>query len=150
MRCQQYPLNSEEFLSWVWDWRAALVLELQTNARGFMQRRQPSVASSVPVDFPNVHVLDLYTNPITTFSRSTGSQLLVDTWVPRLPDPALLIFELNRIYRWDREALATNLRRFFWAAFLVKQLELVRPSRYSTAYHLLYSCRIQIRMSSRD
>ncbi|KAG6823912.1 hypothetical protein H0H92_008635 [Tricholoma furcatifolium] len=47
-------------------WRDILINELRTNSSGEMARKNPNLAANVPIDFPNIHKVDLYLHPITS------------------------------------------------------------------------------------
>ncbi|GLB44091.1 putative 5'-3' exodeoxyribonuclease activity [Lyophyllum shimeji] len=47
-------------------WRLAVVDELRTNASGHLKHRLPHVAEAVPLDFPNIAIINLYLHPRTS------------------------------------------------------------------------------------
>jgi holliday junction resolvase YEN1 len=50
-------------------WRATLVEELRTNRSGFLHKCLPVIAKAVPLDFPDLHIINLYLSPLTSQSR---------------------------------------------------------------------------------
>jgi hypothetical protein len=47
-------------------WRELLRTELQTNASGYLPHQCKQLATSIPVDFPDLKVINLYLHPIVT------------------------------------------------------------------------------------
>jgi hypothetical protein len=47
-------------------WRKTLIHELQTNQSGSLHKRLPVLAASVPLDFPDLNLVNLYLNPVTS------------------------------------------------------------------------------------
>ncbi|KAF8055904.1 PIN domain-like protein [Lyophyllum atratum] len=47
-------------------WRLAIVEELRTNASGHLKQRLPHVADAVPLDFPDIAIVNLYLHPTTS------------------------------------------------------------------------------------
>jgi hypothetical protein len=57
------PAGANAFLA---VWRLKLVDELQTNQRWLLEKCLPSLAQSVPLDFPDIKFINLYLNPVTS------------------------------------------------------------------------------------
>lgn len=49
-------------------WCNELQNELQTNAQGQLQRRQPAIANRLSPDFPDINVILQYTKPLSSAS----------------------------------------------------------------------------------
>ena len=47
-------------------WREMLIYELQTNQSGSLHKCLPVLAASVPLDFPDLKIINLYLNPVTS------------------------------------------------------------------------------------
>jgi Holliday junction resolvase YEN1 len=47
-------------------WRELLIHELQTNQSGYLHKRLPILAASVPPNFPDLKIINLYLNPVTS------------------------------------------------------------------------------------
>jgi holliday junction resolvase YEN1 len=61
--CDQSTMDVTAFLA---IWRKTLIHELQTNKSGFLHKCLPALAASVPLDFPNLKLINLYLNPVTS------------------------------------------------------------------------------------
>lgn len=48
------------------EWRLKLITELRTNASGCLKHKFPSLANSVPFDFPELATINLYLHPSTS------------------------------------------------------------------------------------
>ncbi|KAJ7933525.1 PIN domain-like protein, partial [Mycena leptocephala] len=51
-------------------WRAALRNELRSNSSRLLDRRYPKLAENINRDFPNFDIIELYTDPLTSWSSS--------------------------------------------------------------------------------
>ncbi|KAF7371837.1 hypothetical protein MVEN_00040500 [Mycena venus] len=75
-------------------WRNSVRQELRSNSHGRLGRRQPSLAEKILDTFPNLEVVDLYLNPLTSASPGQiGPMPNVNSWMPREPD----IFRLSNL-----------------------------------------------------
>ncbi|KAJ6483023.1 PIN domain-like protein [Mycena vulgaris] len=67
-------------------WRNAVQAELRTNSSGFLASRHPKLADDIPDNFPDMRVVDLYINPLTSWSpHFVGHAPDVTLWIPREP-----------------------------------------------------------------
>jgi hypothetical protein len=57
---------SDDMVAFLTMWREALVRELRTNQSGLLPKRCPRLAQSVPSEFPDVDLVKLYLNPLTS------------------------------------------------------------------------------------
>ncbi|KAJ6548088.1 PIN domain-like protein [Mycena sp. CBHHK59/15] len=74
--------RDEELLKW----RNALKDELKTNSAGLLEKRQPKLANNIPPDFPDLDVVELYTDPLTSWSsRFAGTPPDTSCWTPCEP-----------------------------------------------------------------
>ncbi|RDB24486.1 hypothetical protein Hypma_008531 [Hypsizygus marmoreus] len=64
-----------EMMLYLEDWRRKLRLELQSNSRGYLKSRNPSVARKITDSFPNLAVLKQYLEPLTSWSSQPGCQI---------------------------------------------------------------------------
>lgn len=57
-------------------WRNDLIFTLGTNPGLILSRGHPTVAAAIPADFPDLRILDLYCNPVTSPESTTSPSLL--------------------------------------------------------------------------
>ena len=66
-------------------WRESLIHELQTNQSGSLHKRLPVLAASVPPDFPDLEIINLYLNPVTSeHERHKGAVAIIAEQGPDL------------------------------------------------------------------
>ncbi|KAJ6478655.1 PIN domain-like protein, partial [Mycena vulgaris] len=67
-------------------WRNTIRTELRTNSSGFLSKRHSKLADGIPDTFPDLRVVDLSINPLTSWApQFFGSPPDVSLWVPREP-----------------------------------------------------------------
>ncbi|KAJ7502076.1 PIN domain-like protein, partial [Mycena galericulata] len=67
-------------------WRSALKSELTTNSSDFLDKRHPKLAGNIGGDFPNLDIVKLYTNSLTSRSSDfTGTAPDPSLWIPCEP-----------------------------------------------------------------
>ncbi|PPQ97664.1 hypothetical protein CVT26_002476 [Gymnopilus dilepis] len=64
---QEAPADHSHYL--LKAWKTRLQDELCNNSNGFLPGMRPQLAASLPESFPDMHVLNLYTHPITSWSE---------------------------------------------------------------------------------
>jgi hypothetical protein len=69
--------TSDDTAAFLAKWREALVRELGTNQSGFLHKRCPHVAQSVPSGFPDIDLIKLYLDPLT--SRNAAHTAVIAT-----------------------------------------------------------------------
>jgi len=81
-------------------WREDLKNALSLNPDNILGARFPSLAASIPEDFPDPSVLQLYANPITS---ENDPDFKPDTamWVSKLLDTAGLAVLCQQLFGWD-------------------------------------------------
>lgn len=68
-------------------WRIALTVELRNNSAGFLDKRHPKLADAFPGNFPDLDVVELYMDPLTSWSsRFTGTPPVTSLWAPGEPN----------------------------------------------------------------
>lgn len=115
-------MTREELETFLISWRRELRHELCTDSKGHIGHRNPSLANSVPSDFPNVDILLSYTHPIT--SRSTGNP--VDTLKMTLssePDLGKLAAVCESYFEWGfKERIIKRFRNIMWHSVTLRIL----------------------------
>ena len=66
-------LPREHLPSFLTNWRHEVRQELKTNAHGYMSSKRAKLASSLPETFPDIDILLLYSNPLTSAQTGRGS-----------------------------------------------------------------------------
>lgn len=112
-------------------WRAQLCAELSTNSRGFLQGRNRSLAASFPESFPEHSVIQLYTNPLTSWSSGMdGSVPDHSVWRPQAPTVHLITaFCVEQLGWGDYGYLLKKFRSVLWEAIALRMLFSVSCSR---------------------
>ena len=94
-------------------WRKTLIHELQTNQSGFLHKCLPVLAASMPLDFPDLNLINLYLNPVT--SRLERCKETVATIAEQSPDLIRLAQFVEEHFVWGD--LAGILKRFSTCVF---------------------------------
>lgn len=98
-------LEGQDLDNFISDWRVSLRLELLSNSRGMLKKRQPGISSRITDTFPNRDIINLYTSPLTSWSSTPQNIPDASLWVAKEP----LLFNLARFcsdnFHWDTEAL---------------------------------------------
>lgn len=113
-------LSRERLPAFLDNWRNELRHELRTNSRGFIGRKSPTLANSIPEDFPDVDILLSYVNPIT--SESMGKTPPELRWTKE-PDLAKLAATCEFYFEWGyREAIIKRFRTVIWHSAVLRIL----------------------------
>ena len=105
IRNNQSTTDAASFLAL---WRKTLIHELQTNQSGFLHKCLPVLAASMPLDFPDLNLINLYLNPVT--SRLERCKETVATIAEQSPDLVRLAQFVEEHFVWGD--LAGILKRF--------------------------------------
>ncbi|KAJ7756995.1 PIN domain-like protein [Mycena metata] len=109
-------------------WRAALRSELRTNTSGILDKRHPNVADSIPDDFPNLGIIELYTDPLTSWSsRFTGIPPDTSLWVPREP-VVNQVYDFCITYFGWQDVIMDRLKANLWPGVSLQMISSVRGS----------------------
>ncbi|TFK47260.1 hypothetical protein OE88DRAFT_832970 [Heliocybe sulcata] len=112
-------LPEEELDKFLEDWRQQIRHELKTNSRGFMARKSPSLAKTLPDDFPNIEILMSYARPIT--SESEGKRIRVD-WT-REPDLGKVAGLCELYFEWGvKDIIIKRFRTVLWPSAVLRIL----------------------------
>ncbi|EDR00271.1 uncharacterized protein LACBIDRAFT_314471 [Laccaria bicolor S238N-H82] len=99
-------------------WRHQLRKVLATNPRHNLPRHCTTLATKVPENFPNPHVVHLYANPVTSWSHGGIGPNLGDL-SPQFPDTEKLAFHCERLFGWGR----TIIDKFYsniWPGYCIR------------------------------
>lgn len=109
----------QEFLT---SWRHELREELRTNSRGYLGRKNPSLAKSVPETFPDIDVLLSYTHPITSESKGKGPESFNIDW-EKEPDLGRVAGLCEMYFEWGiKEIIIKRFRTVLWPSAVLRIL----------------------------
>lgn len=115
-------LSREELPGFLTNWRHGLRHELRTNSKGHIGKRYPSLANSIPEDFPDIDILLSYTNPITSESMGRAHNNLNLTW-RKEPDLGKLAATCEFYFEWGyKEAIIKRFRTVVWPSAVLRIL----------------------------
>ncbi|KAJ7268871.1 PIN domain-like protein, partial [Mycena rebaudengoi] len=108
-------------------WRNKIRSELCTNSSGFLDSCRPKLADNIPDSFPDARVVDLYTNPLTSWSFCfTGKAPNIALWIPREPIiQDISKFCRERLYWNTNDALKKRLTSNLWPGVAFKMISSV-------------------------
>ena len=93
-----------------------------------MGTKRPALARNLPLDFPRVSILWLYTHPLTSWSGN-GHGPDTTSWTLRQPNLAQLAVRCEKSFSWG--SIGTIIDRFrenVWPAALMRMLLKVMSS----------------------
>lgn len=94
-------------------WRDSVRDELQTNKMGLLGKKHPKLAN-IPDSFPNIDVLLLYVNPITSETIGNADHYRGLTW-DKEPDLGKLAGICESSFEWgDQEVILHRFRTIIW------------------------------------
>lgn len=100
--------------------------ELRTNSHGYLPRKQPKLADSLPDAFPNQNVLRAYVQPVTTESEARlagGSPPMPQVaWHHEHSLPALAQFCEEKFEWGTMQTIPERFRRLLWRASVIRML----------------------------
>ncbi|KAF4621743.1 hypothetical protein D9613_012157 [Agrocybe pediades] len=112
-------LGVEDFRNFVTVWRANLRIQLRTNSQGFLRGRRPLLTDKIPDNFPSREVIDLYINPVTSWSTTTLASIPVHAlWRPRSPTIPAVALACMKNLGWDFGTLIKNFTKLWPGMFL--------------------------------
>lgn len=116
-------LPEHELEAFLIGWREDLKNTLSLNPDDILGARYPSLAASIPDNFPDPSILQLYANPITS---ENDPDFKPDTamWVSRLPDTAALAVLCQQLFGWDD--ILDRFSTKVWNGQCVRELAMVK------------------------
>ncbi|KAF5338771.1 hypothetical protein D9757_011470 [Collybiopsis confluens] len=127
-----HPEDSPELAAFLHQWKSRLAQELMTNASGFLPRKSPKLAKSIPDSFPDTKVLRAYLIPVTSESLGRSERyndLLVDEgkqdgWLRKDPSLAMLAEKCEFYFEWG--FMESIIKRFRTVIFHGVTLRILR------------------------
>ncbi|KAJ6497260.1 PIN domain-like protein, partial [Mycena vulgaris] len=115
-------------LRWFLDvWRKVLRNEL---IGGKLGRKYPAIAAALSSAFPDLSILNLYVNPVTSWS-SNGPGVDASGWVPEMPDIVSITRLCEKLFVWGTTAeLPNKLFNVLLPGMCLKRLVQVDVSPY--------------------
>ena len=102
-------------------WRDELRNELETNAQGQLQCRQPAIANHLSSNFPDIDVILQYTKPLS--SALTLSSIDESRWVLRNINISKLVKLCEISFSWGTATgIATKFVNVIWSGMLFRTL----------------------------
>ena len=118
-------------------WRRQLRTVLATNPRHNLPRHCTTLATKVPEKFPDPHIVHLYANPVTSWSRGGIGPDLGDL-SPQFPDTEKLAFHCERLFGWGT-AIVDKFYSHIWPGYCIRTFSQVRSSSYEHSMILNFS-----------
>ncbi|KAJ7796804.1 PIN domain-like protein [Mycena olivaceomarginata] len=110
-------LSNWESLHPLETWREALHHELQTNTSGLLPHRCPQLADTIPADFPDPTIINLYLHPIVS-EPAVGSDLVF-----RFPRLDVLARFAEENFQWgDSVGILDHFADHLFAGFVIREL----------------------------
>ncbi|KAJ6485084.1 PIN domain-like protein, partial [Mycena vitilis] len=96
-------------------WRDNLRQELRSNSYGHLGKRHPKLANAIPDTFPDIRVVNLYLQPLTSRSPGfTGPLPEVQRWRPRAPSIPQISALCSTYLPWNAENLLKKFNSTLW------------------------------------
>jgi hypothetical protein len=104
-------------------WREGLRNELRTNSRGHLGSKKPSLAKVIPDSFPDIDVLLLYTNPITSATDAGARRTHTPPRWDREPDLAKIGHLCELHFEWGlKDIIIKRFRTVLWPSIVLRAL----------------------------
>jgi Holliday junction resolvase YEN1 len=115
-------LSREELVSFLAPWRHQLQHELMSNSQGYIGKKQPALAKTIPDSFPDIDVLLSYVNPITTETMGKADYYNQLNW-GKEPDLGKLAANCELSFEWGyKEAIIKRFRTVIWHSAVLRIL----------------------------
>ncbi|KAL6308878.1 PIN domain-like protein, partial [Sparassis latifolia] len=115
-------LSDEHLPGFLVAWRAEVREELRTNARGLLQRKNPTLAKALTDDFPNMEVLLSYTDPITSEPKGRTARNVNMDW-QKEPDLGKIAGLCEMYFEWGvKEIIIKRFRTVLWPSAVLRIL----------------------------
>ncbi|KAJ7366949.1 PIN domain-like protein [Mycena albidolilacea] len=104
-------------------WRQELREELRTNSQGHLRSKQPSLARTIPNNFPNLTALSLYSCPTTSWSEGFFPPI-ADSWIVKLPSLPELALYCKRKFGWSAVDMVDRFKCLIFPGIFAKRITL--------------------------
>jgi len=128
-------LPEHELETFLISWHEDLKNTLSLNPDDILGARYPSLAASIPEDFPDPSILQLYANPITS-ENDPGFKPDAVMWVSKLPDTAVLAVLCQQLFGWDN--ILDRFSTKVWNGQCVQELAMVKSFCLSFTRRLIF------------
>ena len=113
-------LTCNELPNFLTTWREDLRDELRTNAHGHLGSKKPSLAKAVPDSFPDINVLLLYTNPITSMTDAAAHHTHTPPLWKHEPDLGKLAHLCELHFEWGlKDIIIKRFRTIMWPSIVL-------------------------------
>ena len=97
--------------------------ELSSNKSQFLDKSYPNLAATIPDNFPDLAIVQLYLHPITSWS--SGMKVEPFDWKPREPNIAVILDFCEERLSWKRESSLVRLHKNLFEGVVIRMLALV-------------------------
>ncbi|KAF8501948.1 hypothetical protein BU17DRAFT_58799, partial [Hysterangium stoloniferum] len=113
------PMQLESFLP---GWHKSLVDELWTNKSGRLPHKYPQLSKTLPTRFPEMTILELYSNPLTSERYDQSLQGFATLWT-KAADIGKLSHFCELYFDWGHEhTILEKFRTLLWPGILIQGL----------------------------
>lgn len=115
-------LNGNAFEQFLIQWRCAIRKELVTTSLHFLCRSQPKLAEGISDAFPDQRLLDLYVNPITSWSLGHSPPHLCQ-WEFKQPSiPEITRFCIQHFHWQTEQVIKAKFKSYIWEGIFLQIL----------------------------
>lgn len=109
--------SRDELPTFLADWRARIREELRTNSRGMLDKRMLKMSREWPEDFPDLDVLYLYTNPVTSKTDASARKSHIPPEWKKECDFGQIARVCEQYFEWGfEEAIIKRFRTVLWSS----------------------------------
>ncbi|KAF8177219.1 PIN domain-like protein [Pholiota molesta] len=116
-------LDGDAFEQFLIQWRSAVRRELAVNSHHFLSRSQPKLAEDISDAFPDHRILDLYTNPITSWSpgynppTDLSQRQFIQPFIPEITR-----FCIQHFHWQTEDVIKEKFRLYIWEGIFLQIL----------------------------
>ena len=110
-------LTAAELGVYISNCQSQLQKTLITNPNGDLPNRRTTLASGIPNNFPNPHIVYLYAHPVTSWSKG-GCSPQFDLQ-PQFPDTKQLAFHCEHLFGWGT-TIVERFQRYVWPGYCIQ------------------------------
>jgi 5'-3' exonuclease len=125
-----HRLDENGFDEFLMQWRSAIRKELATNSSHYLTRSQPKLAGDILDTFPDRRILDLYINPITSWSPGYNPPHLSQWQFEQPSIPELTKFCIQHFHWNTEEILRSKFKSYIWEGIFLQILYSVSSSYF--------------------